>query len=102
MNKQRVNETTMIGTCVRSLTRYHWAYGTGLQMNYKKGWFEVGDANKGTWTESTWDSVRMRIFKVASKGYQSMQMVVGGLLTVLTVILTLWVRRRLSMRFKVD
>ncbi|RUS23893.1 hypothetical protein BC938DRAFT_474450 [Jimgerdemannia flammicorona] len=37
--------------CVTTLTRYHDAYGTGLQMNLD-GTFSVVDPTKGTWAES--------------------------------------------------
>ena len=55
-----------LGKCVKSMTKQHSAYGTGLKYDLATARFSVVDESKGTWVESRWDSQGMRIFKIQS------------------------------------
>lgn len=55
------------------MTRLHDAYGTGLEFNHDSGQWHVVDPTQGTWTESTWDYTRARIFLVPSVLSQGLQ-----------------------------
>ncbi|KAL5035518.1 hypothetical protein BDV3_005421 [Batrachochytrium dendrobatidis] len=85
--------------CVLSMTRLHRAFGTGLDSN-DQGVYSVVDPQKGTWTESSWDTTRMRVFKVASKTYQGMQLGVGLALTIVSGLLTWFIRSYYRVRTK--
>ncbi|OZJ03933.1 hypothetical protein BZG36_03611 [Bifiguratus adelaidae] len=74
--------------CVSTLTRYHDAYGLGLVMN-QDGSFSVANHSLGTWTESTWDPTALNIFSVTAKTMQIIELVVGILYTLLSVVVVL-------------
>jgi hypothetical protein len=77
--------------CVESMTRFHAAYGTGLEFNYNRGLFEVKDKTKATFVESSWDATQIRIFKVAAGGIHYVELVVGVLITAAaSVVIIYW------------
>jgi nicastrin len=47
------NEYCIRRSCVKTFTRYHDAYGTGLEFDHTTGLFTVTDASQPTWSEST-------------------------------------------------
>ncbi|KAI8825998.1 Nicastrin-domain-containing protein [Fimicolochytrium jonesii] len=94
-----------VSQCVLGFSRYHWAYGTGLQMNYGTSQFGVVDPAKGTWVQSTYrdyGGVRMRVFLVQSSLYQGMQLGVGLALTLLSIGVLFSLRVYSKRRFKSD
>ncbi|KAJ3324440.1 hypothetical protein HDV06_006851 [Boothiomyces sp. JEL0866] len=78
------NQICFLGNCLEAMTRYHDAYGAGLEFNYHSNQYEVVSTANGTWTETTWDTTQIRVFKIISPTVQIIQLVVGILLTVLT------------------
>ncbi|RUP50823.1 hypothetical protein BC936DRAFT_137615 [Jimgerdemannia flammicorona] len=86
--------------CVTTLTRYHDAYGTGLQMNLD-GTFSVVDPTKGTWAESVWDQSGLRVFVVIARNFQIVELVVGIVWTALSVGLVIYAQRFLGKTLKV-
>ncbi|KAL2917947.1 hypothetical protein HK105_202361 [Polyrhizophydium stewartii] len=88
-------------TCMLSLTRFHQAYGTGLDAD-DSGVFSVVNASAGTWTESDWNTSRVRVFKAPSLLYQGMQLGVGLVLTLGTGAFTWFMRKSLVRRTKRD
>lgn len=82
------NVTTPVGHCVKGLSRYHWSYSAGIEMNYITGNFVVSDPKRGAWTESIWENTRIRIFPVQSIKYQVMQFFVGVIFTILAIVTT--------------
>ncbi|KAI8929923.1 Nicastrin-domain-containing protein [Entophlyctis helioformis] len=88
--------------CVLSMTQYHQAYGTGLAMDESTGAFRVVDPSKGTWTESTWGNLRVRIFKAQSLVYQGLQLGLGLVLTLGTGGLTWYLKGYFRSHFKTD
>lgn len=46
-------EYCILKKCTKTLTRYHDAYGTGLEYDESENVVKVVDPTKGTWTEST-------------------------------------------------
>ncbi|KAH9247644.1 hypothetical protein BASA81_014776 [Batrachochytrium salamandrivorans] len=87
--------------CMLSMTRLHRAFGTGLEAS-DSGIYTVVDPKRGTWTESSWDTTRLRVFKVSSLAYQGMQLGVGLALTIGTGILTWYLRSKFRMHIKKD
>ncbi|KAI8897691.1 Nicastrin-domain-containing protein [Globomyces pollinis-pini] len=79
--------TCVAQICVNSMTRYHDAYGTGLSFNYAKLQWEVQDSSKGTWTESDWDITQIRIFKYESPGVQTIQLIIGIAVTLISIVI---------------
>ncbi len=60
--------------CITSLTRFHDAYGTGIEMDYGSGTFQVSDPeSNSSWVESTWDYTRIRIFQQTSQVIQILE-----------------------------
>ncbi|KAI9099737.1 Nicastrin-domain-containing protein [Phlyctochytrium arcticum] len=106
---QNTDNGTSIGQCVKGFSRFHWAYGTGIERNYERGIFEVVDPKKPTWTQSRFrdyainnSGIRLRIFKVASSAYEGLQLGIGIAFTILGIAGTLFARRFLRKRFKTD
>ncbi|KAI9003235.1 Nicastrin-domain-containing protein [Gaertneriomyces semiglobifer] len=100
---------TAIGTCIRGFTRFHWAYGTGIEKNYQTNKWEVVDPELGTWTRSRTDSadrrdnfVRLRIFQTASPGYEAVQLGVGICVTAATVVVAWFGRKWAGRNLKGD
>jgi hypothetical protein len=89
------------GQCLSGMTKYHDAYGTGLEM-LPSGLFKVTDASKGTWTESTWDPIGFRMFKVASTTAEVMQLVVGIVVTLLAIGAVVMTKRILAHKLKIN
>lgn len=48
-----LGEYCIMQKCIKSLTNYHEAYGTGLQYDERKNVVKIVDPSKGTWVEST-------------------------------------------------
>ncbi|KAJ3009695.1 hypothetical protein HKX48_007789 [Thoreauomyces humboldtii] len=103
------NSTTLLGQCTLGQANLHWAYGTGLEMDYSSATFKVVDPSKGTWTRSLYanagfsdQEIRMRLFKTASRSYQGMQLGVGLAVTIATVAAVLGFQRWSNRRFKID
>jgi len=65
------------GTCLAGTTRFHYAYGTGLQYSNAAGAWQVVNASKGTWTESVWRATDVSIALASSTNFQIMELVVG-------------------------
>ncbi|KAF9363795.1 hypothetical protein BGX34_003300, partial [Mortierella sp. NVP85] len=77
------NEFCVGDQCVRSLTRYHDAYGVGLAMAEDNSYY-IKDASLSTWTESTWEPVGLRLFDVTSPEAQHVELATGIVLTLIT------------------
>ncbi|ORY89548.1 Nicastrin-domain-containing protein [Syncephalastrum racemosum] len=90
------------GHCVRSLTNYHRAYGMGLDYDEGSGKVRVVDPTKATWTESTWSTPSYRIFLVTSWTHQVVELIVGILWLIASVLGVLFVQRWMKKTFKVE
>ncbi|SAM09515.1 hypothetical protein [Absidia glauca] len=88
--------------CVNTMTSYHPAYGTGLQIDESTGKIVVKDSTKGTYTESTWDSPSLRMFLVPSRKQQYIELVIGMLWTTISIVFVIFARRYAKSRFKLD
>ncbi|KAI8096192.1 Nicastrin-domain-containing protein [Halteromyces radiatus] len=88
--------------CVKTLTSYHPAYGTGLHYDETTGVLSVVDSTKGTYTESTWDSPSLRLFLVPSREQQHIELVIGIIWFVTNVIMVIFAKRYARSRFKLD
>ncbi|TPX33177.1 hypothetical protein SmJEL517_g03817 [Synchytrium microbalum] len=82
-------------TCISSQTFYHYAFGTGIKFNADASVWEVTDSTKGTWVESRWYSTRSRLLLVSAPSIQIVQVVVGVLLTLITLGIALYLERTL-------
>jgi nicastrin len=84
------NGRCMNKQCINSMTRYHDAYGTGLDYNYESlKWF-VADESKGSWTESNWDFTRIRFFKISESTY--VELITGVIVYVISLAIVCHVR----------
>jgi len=92
--------TCVTGQCMSGLTRFHDAYGTGLELQ-TSGLFIVKDPTKGTWTESTWNPVGFRLFKLSSTMTDTIQLAIGFVITVATLASVLVSRKMLKKTFKI-
>ncbi|KAI8391220.1 Nicastrin-domain-containing protein [Radiomyces spectabilis] len=82
--------------CVKTFTEYHPAYGTGLHYDEAEGKLGVVDPTKGTWTESTWNTPKLRIFLVTSEKHQIVELVIGLLWTLTSIAAVLLAHRYLK------
>ncbi|KAJ3276233.1 hypothetical protein HDV01_005681 [Terramyces sp. JEL0728] len=82
------NQFCFLGSCIEAMTRYHDAYGTGLEFNYNSNQYEVVGTLNGTWTETTWDTAQTRVFKTINPTVEILQLAGGILLTILTAAAT--------------
>ncbi|KAI9336957.1 hypothetical protein BDR26DRAFT_1008674 [Obelidium mucronatum] len=96
------NAICVVNTCVLSQTNPHFAYGTGLEMDYATGFYKVVDPKKGTWVQSkaNGDNIRIRTFLSSSPQYQGMQIGVGLALTLVVTGVTYYIQRYVDARFK--
>ncbi|KAF7729030.1 hypothetical protein EC973_005061 [Apophysomyces ossiformis] len=88
--------------CTRTLTAYHSAYGTGLRYDDATGELHVVDPTKGTWTESTWNTPMFRVFLVMSKSYQIMELLVGIVWALISIVTVVFAQRYLKKVLKTD
>ncbi|KAJ3142025.1 hypothetical protein HK100_003543 [Physocladia obscura] len=88
--------------CVWSQTNPHFAYGTGLEMDYSSGKFVVVNATGATWVQSGFNSTeqRIRTFLSSSPQYQGMQIGVGIALTVVTIVASYYAQKHVDAQFK--
>ncbi|KAK9765493.1 hypothetical protein K7432_006134 [Basidiobolus ranarum] len=94
-------QSCLAGTCISSLTKFHDAYGTGLKLT-EEGRFIVSDSSKPVWTESTWDPVGFQLFLVSSNSSQVIELVVGVLVCILSVVCVILARRYVAKNLKID
>ncbi|KAI9289178.1 Nicastrin-domain-containing protein [Umbelopsis sp. AD052] len=97
----QAHEYCIRGTCVSTLTRYHDSYGAGLGYNYGTGLFNVIDESAPTWTESTWNPPTMRVYSVTSTRHQVIELVIGVLWLVSSIIIVLYLKRYLKKTLKI-
>ncbi|KAI8582078.1 hypothetical protein K450DRAFT_228897 [Umbelopsis ramanniana AG] len=97
----QAHEYCIRGTCVSTLTRYHDAYGAGIGYNYGTGLFDVIDESAPTWTESTWNPPSMRVYTVTSTRHQVVELVIGILWLVSSIIIVLYLKRYLKKTLKI-
>ncbi|KAI7852402.1 Nicastrin-domain-containing protein [Circinella umbellata] len=88
--------------CVQTFTNYHDAYGTGLKYDESSGKVLVIDSTKSTWTESTWNTPVFRTFLVTSKTQQAVELVVGVLWTVISIVTVFYAKRYFKKTFKIE
>ncbi|KAI9308939.1 hypothetical protein BJ944DRAFT_236529 [Cunninghamella echinulata] len=88
--------------CIKTITSYHPAYGTGLYYDESAGKINIIDNNKGTYTESTWDAPSLRLFLVSSRQQQYIELVVGVLWTVISILAVIFTKRYIKSRFKLE
>ncbi|KAI7901564.1 Nicastrin-domain-containing protein [Cokeromyces recurvatus] len=88
--------------CTASFTTYHEAYGTGLQYDESTNKVKVIDPTKGTWTESTWNDPSVRIFSVISKTHQVVELMVGLIWTITSIIIVFITKKYLKKTLKYD
>jgi hypothetical protein len=72
------------------MTRYHHAYGTGLEYDAPSASWKVVDDTKGTWVESRWDVTRVRVFLAMSSLSLGLELVVGLFITLSTATFILY------------
>ncbi|XP_065848730.1 nicastrin isoform X2 [Euphorbia lathyris] len=85
-------ETDEKGVCVISTTRYVPAYSTRLK--YESGAWIVLPSNSSdpmgmvdpVWTESNWDAIGLRVYKVQDASYDHLVLVGGIVITILAYI----------------
>ncbi|RIB26845.1 Nicastrin-domain-containing protein [Gigaspora rosea] len=94
------DERCFMGKCTNTITRYHDAYGAGLQYN-RNGNAMVTDPTKATWVESKWGSNNMRIFLVSSQFNQICELLFGCILTILSIIGVLYGKKQLNKTLKI-
>ncbi|XP_022843240.1 nicastrin-like [Olea europaea var. sylvestris] len=83
------------GVCIISTTRYVPAYSTRLK--YESGSWTVLPYNSSddmsavdpVWTESNWDTISLRVYKVQNAAYDGLILLLGIVVTVLTYLLIL-------------
>ncbi|EPS72923.1 hypothetical protein M569_01828, partial [Genlisea aurea] len=83
------------GVCVVSTTRYVPAYSTRLK--YESGSWTVLPPNVSdrlgsedpVWTESNWDAIQVRVYKVQNGSYDAFILVSGIVVTVLSYVLVI-------------
>ncbi|KAI9484451.1 Nicastrin-domain-containing protein [Zychaea mexicana] len=88
--------------CVQTFTNYHDAYGTGLSYDEATGEILVVDPTKPTWTESTWNTPVFRTFLVTSRKQQAIELVVGVLWTVISIVGVIFGKRYFRKTFKTE
>ncbi|KAG2226839.1 hypothetical protein INT45_005804 [Circinella minor] len=88
--------------CVQTFTNYHDAYGTGLKYDESSGKVLIIDSTKSTWTESTWNTPVFRTFLVTSKTQQAIELVVGVLWTVISIVTVFYGKRYFKKTFKIE
>jgi len=74
------------GYCIKGRVYSHPAYGVGLDFNTEEGIFVVKDKTQPSWTESRWDENTLTIFISTSKTSQYIELIIGIILIILTVI----------------
>ncbi|CAJ0837622.1 9038_t:CDS:10 [Entrophospora sp. SA101] len=87
--------------CVKSFTRYHHSYGTGLEFN-EKGQIIVLDPSKPTWVESVWDDPSLRLFIVSSTNLQIFELIFGITITIISIVGVLYGKKYLIKTLKID
>ncbi|KAJ2959748.1 hypothetical protein NQZ79_g4838 [Umbelopsis isabellina] len=87
------NEYCIRRSCVKTFTRYHDAYGTGLEFDHTTGLYTVTNASQPTWSESTWDPPVMRVYTTTSVRHQVVELVIG-ILWLLSSIGVVWYLRK--------
>nr|CAG8617409.1 7386_t:CDS:10 [Entrophospora candida] len=87
--------------CVKSFTRYHHSYGTGLEFN-EKGQIIVVDPSKPTWVESVWDDPSLRLFIVSSTNLQIFELIFGITITIISIVGVLYGKKYLIKTLKID
>jgi hypothetical protein len=60
--------------CVKSTTRFHESYGTGLEWDYNAGYFIVSNSSAPNWVQSNFDTTLLRLYKVDSPESQFIQL----------------------------
>ncbi|KAF9917062.1 hypothetical protein BX616_002041 [Lobosporangium transversale] len=95
------NEVCVGDQCIRTLTRYHDAFGVGIAMAEDNTYY-IKDPSKSTWTESTWDPIGLRLFDVTSPGSQKAELATGIVLTLASAGVVWYGRRFLQKTLKVD
>ncbi|KAI8332555.1 Nicastrin-domain-containing protein [Chlamydoabsidia padenii] len=98
----RAGEYCIRQRCITTMTSYHPAYGTGLNIDESTGKISVENGTKGTYTESTWDSPSLRIFLVPSRQQQYIELVIGLIWTIISVAFVVFAKRYAKSRFKLD
>ncbi|KAI8979952.1 hypothetical protein BDB01DRAFT_249429 [Pilobolus umbonatus] len=88
--------------CVSTLTTYHEAYGTGLQYDEAMGRVFVVDSTKPTWTESTWDNPSVRIYSTTSNSHKTVELIVGILWMVTSMVTIIYIRKYLRKILKIE
>ncbi|CAA3027034.1 nicastrin isoform X2 [Olea europaea subsp. europaea] len=96
------------GICVISTTRYVPAYSTRLK--YESGSWTVLPYNSSeemsaadpVWTESNWDTISLRVYKVQNTAYDGLILLSGIVVTVLTYLLILITRAFIRKALKWD
>ncbi|CEI91268.1 hypothetical protein RMCBS344292_05565 [Rhizopus microsporus] len=97
-----LGEYCIMQKCIKSLTNYHEAYGTGLQYDERKNVVKIVDPSKGTWVESTWDEPQLRIFNITSKIHQAIELVIGLLWAIVSFATVWFVKGYLRKSLKVE
>lgn len=96
------------GICVISTTRYVPAYSTRLK--YESGSWTVLPYNSSdemsaadpVWTESNWDTISLRVYKVQNAAYDGLILLLGMVVTVSTYLLILITRTFIRKALKLD
>ncbi|KAL2499032.1 Nicastrin [Abeliophyllum distichum] len=96
------------GVCVISTTRYVPAYST--RLNYESGSWTVLPYNSSddmsaadpVWTESNWDTISLRVYKVQNAAYDGLILLSGIVVTVLSYLLILITRTFIQKALKRD
>ncbi|XP_031397601.1 nicastrin isoform X2 [Punica granatum] len=101
-------ETDQKGVCVISTTRYVPAYSTRLK--YESGTWIVLSANASDpmdvldpiWTESNWDAIGLRVYRVQDASYDRLVLLGGTAITVFAYLVILTARTIITKAMKQD
>ena len=95
---KKAGELCAAGTCVNSMTRYHEAFGPGLEFDTSLGYFKIVDSSLPTWVQSNSDEATLRLFQTDNYVDQVGQLIGSIFFTLLCIVGTKFAKRHLQAR----
>jgi len=96
----KLGQACLFGKCASGLTHMHEAYGAGLQLQ-ASGLFTVVNSSLPVWTESTWNIIGFRLFTMSSTIADVVQLLVGLIITAVTLVVVYISRKFLRKTLKI-